>query len=1104
MAEHSREFLTSASGAERRAAILEFLGRFRPGTEILLVGPTRDAVDDFVRDHAARTGATFGLHRYGLWQLVSTVAATELATEGLAPATQLGLEAVAARATHEAIERGQVSRLADVGASPGFAGALASSLGELRLAGLDIKRLADVRGLDELHALASIFERELESQRVADRAALLRLATWAWRRPHWATLRAAPLVLIDLHLATHRETELIEALVRTSPAVLATVPAGDRVTRDALKRAGLAERPRGRGSVAPTETSLERLRRWLFVTEEEPSSAVPDGSVRFLSAPGEARECVEIARGILDEARRGTRFDEIAVFVRAPEVYSAHLATAFRRAGIPSWFARGTQRPDPAGRAFLALLACCAERLSAKRFAEYLSFAQVPDPDPAGAPPTVEETPWVGPSEEEFGPAAVAAAGAQLSLFAPATSPAPAPPPSSAAAPAAAPPESHGSLRAPWKWEELLVEAAVIGGRDRWKRRLDGLAEELKRKLREAEGLDPESPRTRGVRRELENVGHLERFALPLIDALDALPASAPWGEWLDALKRLAPRALRRPERVLEVLDELAPMAGVGPVAIHEVRGVLTERLGTLEEERAEHRFGRVFVATPEGARGRVFRVVFVPGLAERIFPRRPREDPLLLDENRQELSAALRTQEERGAEERMLLRHAVGAASERLVLSYPRVEVAEGRPRVPSFYALDVARAQRGEIPDWEQLEREAETEASARLAWPAPHDASRAIDAAEHDLASIEPLLDAPVEDARGRARYLLELNDHLARALRSQWARWWRRWWPSDGIVRTTEETAPILATQRLSERAYSPTSLERYAACPYRFYLSAIQRLQPREDVAPIVQLDPLTKGSMVHEIQARTLRALRDDDRLPLVPEELEDARAMLDQQVDLVARTWRDELAPAIERVWEDEVADIRADLRVWLRGFVGSEWTPAHFELSFGLVEARGDPAAVAEDVRVDGGWRLRGAIDLVERRGSDLRVTDHKTGMVRVPEGSIVSGGESLQPLLYSLAATRMLDAPVVEARLSYCTARGGFVDRVVPVNEWTLLQAQQVLQRIDRAVQDGHLMPAPKRDACRWCDFRTVCGPHEEVRTARKDPALLEELRDLREQP
>src|SRR5690606_24456297 len=98
-------------------------------------------------------------------------------------------------------------------------------------------------------------------------------------------------------------------------------------------------------------------------------------------APGEGRECVEIARRILAEVRDGIRFDEIAVLLRAPQRYVGLLEHAFRRAGIEAYFDRGTERPHPAGRAFLAILACKCEKLSARRFAEYLSLAQVPQLD---------------------------------------------------------------------------------------------------------------------------------------------------------------------------------------------------------------------------------------------------------------------------------------------------------------------------------------------------------------------------------------------------------------------------------------------------------------------------------------------------------------------------------------------------------------------------------------------------------------------------------------------------------------------------------------------------------------------------------------------------
>src|SRR5208282_365167 len=119
-------------------------------------------------------------------------------------------------------------------------------------------------------------------------------------------------------------------------------------------------------------------------------------------APGEAREGVEIARRVLARAREGVRFDRMAVLLRSPEEYRANLQEAFDRAAIPVHFARGARRPDPAGRAFYALLECAAEGLSARRFAEYLSLGQVPDATSDGAPP--EAIPgserWVSPDSE--------------------------------------------------------------------------------------------------------------------------------------------------------------------------------------------------------------------------------------------------------------------------------------------------------------------------------------------------------------------------------------------------------------------------------------------------------------------------------------------------------------------------------------------------------------------------------------------------------------------------------------------------------------------------------------------------------------------------------
>jgi hypothetical protein len=123
-----------------------------------------------------------------------------------------------------------------------------------------------------------------------------------------------------------------------------------------------------------------------------------------------------------------------------------------------------------------------------------------------------------------------------------------------------------GQLRAPRRWEHFLMEAAVIGGRERWRRRIDGLANDLRLKL--AELADEDEARAAGLARTLGDLDAFAGYALPLIEVLDGLPASAYWGEWLDRLSALATEGLRQPNRVLSVLAELAPMASVGPVTL--------------------------------------------------------------------------------------------------------------------------------------------------------------------------------------------------------------------------------------------------------------------------------------------------------------------------------------------------------------------------------------------------------------------------------------------------------------------------------------------------------------------------------------------------------
>ncbi len=663
-----------------------------------------------------------------------------------------------------------------------------------------------------------------------------------------------------------------------------------------------------------------------------------------------------------------------------------------------------------------------------------------------------------------------------------------------------------GSVRAPWRWEQLLVDAAVIGSRERWAKRLDGLERELEMRRQEL-GDEDEARAARAVQ-EIADLRHLRTFALPMIDRLAALPEAAPWGEWLRHLRALAAVALRDPARVLATLAELEPMAPVGPIGRDEVALVLGERLRELRMPPPRRRYGAVFVAPIAAARGLAFDVVFVPGLAERIFPRRIVEDPILLDARRHRIDAELVTQRDRVAAERLALRLAVGAARARLVLSYPRVDMEQARPRVPSFYTLEALRAAEGRLPGFEEIAGRAQSPAvRARLGWPAPERPEDAIDDAEYDLALLTPLLGADPATTVGTANYLLSANPHLGRALRARARRWLRRWTPADGLVDVDELGREALAPHQLTARSYSPTALQNFAACPYRFFLQAIHRLEPREEPVAIEALDPLTRGALFHDVQFAVLTKLKADGLLPVRDANFARARTIVDEVLADVAARYHEDLAPAIERVWQDGIEAIGADLREWLRLESQSDgsWVPHRFELSFGLAgrgRANADPASVPEPVPVTGALRLRGAIDLVERhvRGA-VRATDHKTGKVWAGRGVVVGGGQILQPLLYALACERLLPEPVEAGRLYYCTAAGGYTERVVPLDERGRRAAAEVAATVERALVDGFLPAAPIERACTYCDYRSVCGPYEEMRVKRKPTDRLTGLLRLR---
>jgi ATP-dependent helicase/nuclease subunit B len=130
-------------------------------------------------------------------------------------------------------------------------------------------------------------------------------------------------------------------------------------------------------------------------------------------------------------------------------------------------------------------------------------------------------------------------------------------------------------------------------------------------------------------------------------------------------------------------------------------------------------------------------------------------------------------------------------------------------------------------------------------------------------------------------------------------------------------------------------------------------------------------------------------------------------------------------------------------------------------------------------------------------------LRVTDHKTGKLPETTPHMVGGGRYLQPLLYGIAAEKLLGATVECGRLFFATQQGGYQTVEIPVDERRRLFLSKLLSNIDAAIEGGFLPAAPQKDVCKNCDYRDVCGPNEEKRFAAKDrrDERLEALIEIR---
>ena len=570
------------------------------------------------------------------------------------------------------------------------------------------------------------------------------------------------------------------------------------------------------------------------------------------------------------------------------------------------------------------------------------------------------------------------------------------------------------------------------------------------------------SSRESAEQTDLAKVDALIRSSLARLQQLDPLGGDLSWEEWVELFRR--------------VLDETSIPINAAP-----------------------HRGVQVLDAMT--ARGRTVRALFILGMNEKLFPRYVREDPFLRDRQRVVLESTLGYKIDAklaGHEEELLLFELlIRSATNRLYLSYQRADEA-GRVMAPSSFIALAGRDPRFIAQEEERVPRRLTQRIGEQ---PSIQDLLPAEELALGCLLQGQDAL--PVLDVMGRDLPLVEQGLATVKIIERESP----ELGPFDGMV---GGPAPAPAPSSAGERSFSPTSLERYATCPFQYFADKVLKLEPvrriQEDHLP-----PLTLGTLVHE----SLRASYERLLLLQWPDMVLPHSTVQSTVHESVTETFASHAAThgtghallwtlASEQVTELVTVAVSSDQEEYL----ATGFRPVSFEAAAqGVVSLESDRAPVS--------LKIHGTLDRVDYRAEPpaLRIVDYK-----FKQGSEISAvdrnlalsavrGLRLQPPLYASMRLPSLPpatdvqllflAPEWKPQISRSTFDAGL---------WTGHTGDMIRQTLGTLVQgiakrEFFILPD---GYCDYCEFSGACRRHDAMawwRSYRSPQAKV--LRKLRKQ-
>ena len=491
--------------------------------------------------------------------------------------------------------------------------------------------------------------------------------------------------------------------------------------------------------------------------------------------------------------------------------------------------------------------------------------------------------------------------------------------------------------------------------------------------------------------------------------------------------------ALEEVRRALEALEAIS-----GPPAPPErILAQVEELLAGIRVQRSEPKPGSLHLTSLASAAWSARPETFVVGLDQGALPGTTRENPVLLDAELKALHPSLATGEDRSSEALYLGAGRLGAMPGRVTLSYTARDLRENRELYPASILLQ---AHRLELPGREDLAYGDLLKRLGPLVTRIPALPGEALDDAGWWLSSLRDAGEG------SRAGVLAAFPDLAAGEGAPAFAPV-----PSAG-----EEADP-----RRSGKTVSPSALEQLARCGRQFFFRRILRLPP----APAPQgpdrwLDPMTRGSLLHQAYADFLQGKEGKDRdagrlRRLGLSLLEEIRKTLPPPSSLVARRESEAFLADLEYFREEEG---RQEGRIPVR--LEAPFGPWVLDLGKGL------------------SFSFRGRIDRIDRIGTSHEVVDYKTGRLWGWERrqACFEGGLQLQHALYARAAEGALGLEV-SASSYYFPTREGHAHRVRRAKAGDAA-LRAVLEPLLDLAAGGLFAPTAEEKTCRHCEYRKAC--------------------------